>query len=141
MTDVLLPRAASLPATRTQAAFILCAVTLLSSIFLQKIALPGTGGQHPLNLVIFPATTLAAFLLGVIEVNTPALLFYSLVVLAGGISAAMSPSGQMSLLSLGYFLAVQFPLIFRLTALEFSYQRLLKFLAAIGCIFALLGVA
>jgi hypothetical protein len=141
MTDVLLPRAASLPATRTQAAFILCVVTLLSSIFLQKIALPGTGGQHPLNLVIFPATTLAAFLLGVIEVNTPALLFYSLVVLAGGISAAMSPSGQMSLLSLGYFLAVQFPLIFRLTALEFSYQRLLKFLSAIGCIFALLGVA
>jgi len=141
MTDVSLPRGAALPATRAQAGFVLCALTLLSAVFLQKIALPGTGGQHPLNLFIFPAITLAAFLLGVIEANALALSCYALLVIAGGISAAMSPSSQVSVLSLGYLLVVQFPLVFRLAASEFSHQRLLRFMSSLGCLCALMGVA
>jgi hypothetical protein len=140
VSDVSLPRTAYPSAAIAQTAFALCAVTLLSSIFLQKIALPGTGGYHPLNLVVFPALTLLAFVLTVIEVNTATFVWYALLVVAGAISLAVSPSAQVSALSLGYLLVVQFPLIFRLVPSEFSHQRLLSFVSTVGCICALVGV-
>jgi hypothetical protein len=124
MSDLSLPRAANLSAASAQTAFLLCAATLLCAVFLQKIALPGTDGLFPLNLFIFPALTLLAFVFGVIEINAPAFACYALLILAGAVSAAISPSNHVSALSLGFLLVVQFPLAFRLIHSEFPYRRL-----------------
>jgi len=139
MSDLSLSRPATLSAASAQRAFALCATTLLAAIFLQKIALPGTGGLFPLNLFIFPAVTLLAFSTGLLEVNQPAFFWYTLFVAAGAVSMAVSPSAHVSVLSLGFLLVVQFPLMFRLLPTELSYDRVLKFLSTVGCICALLG--
>src|SRR5256885_14114840 len=106
-----------------QSAFVLCAITLLSAVFLQKIALPGPGGIYPLTLFIFPAVTTAAFLAGVLEINTTAFIWYALFALVGTLSAALSSSPHVSVLSLGFLVVAQFPLVFRCVEPNISYQR------------------
>src|SRR4051812_44261016 len=96
-----------------QSAFVLCTVSLLSAVFLQKIALPGTGGIFPLNLLVFPAVTIAAFVAGILEVNTAAFIWYALFALVGSFGAALSSSAHVSVLSLGLLIVAQFPLVFR----------------------------
>jgi hypothetical protein len=86
-----------------------------------------------------PALTMLAFVFGTIEINLSAFAWYTLFILAGVGSMIASPSGQVSALSLGLLLVVQFPLIFRLVPSEFSYRQLLNFLSSVGCICALLG--
>jgi hypothetical protein len=123
-----------------QSVFVLCAITLLSATFLQKIALPGTGGIFPLNLLIFPAVTTAAFLAGVIEINTTAFIWYAIFALVGTLSAALSSSPHVSVLSLGFLVVAQFPLVFRCVQPNISYRRVMNFLSTVGCISALFGV-
>jgi hypothetical protein len=112
---------------------------LLCSVFLQKIALPGTGGLLPINLFIFPSLTLLAFLFGTLVLNLTAFSWYALFILIGALSGAISTSAHVSPLSLGFLLVVQFPLAFRFASSEFTYQRLLNFLSVVGCVCALLG--
>ena len=123
-----------------QSAFVLCAITLLSAVFLQKIALPGTDGVYPLNLFIFPAVTAAAFLAGVLEINTIAFIWYALFVVVGTLSAALSSSPHVSVLSLGFLVVAQFPLVFRCVPPYMPYRRVMNFLSTVGCISALIGV-
>jgi len=130
--------AAATPTARL--AFALCAFTLLSAVFLQKIALPGTGGIYPLSLFIFPAVTAAAFLAGVLEINTAAFIWYALFVSIGTLSAALSPSPHVSVLSLGFLVVAQLPLVFRSVSSDISYRRVMQFLSTFGCICALIGV-
>ncbi|WP_175361165.1 hypothetical protein [Bradyrhizobium sp. STM 3843] len=120
--------------------FAVCALTLVSAVFLQKIALPGTGGLYPLNLFVFPAVTIAAFLAGVLEINTIALVWYALFVSLGALSTALSPSPHVSALSLGFFVVAQFPLVFRNASSENFQRRMMSFLSTVGCVCALIGV-
>ena len=138
MAEISLARASARSAA--QSGFSLCAFTLFVAVFLQKIALPGTGGLFPASLLIFPAVTTAAFLFGVIEINTKAFIWYALFILVGTLSAALSPSPHVSVLSLGFLVVAQLPLVFRCASSEISYLRLLNFLSAIGCLSALIGV-
>ena len=137
-SDVALAGAAASPAAR--AGFALCASVLLLEVFLQKIALPGTGGIYPLSLLIFPAITSAAFLAGVLEINTTAFIWYAGFILVGILSAAVSPSPHVSVLSLGFLVVAQFPLVFRCRSPDITYQRVLDFLSTLGCLCALIGV-
>src|SRR3954468_15526464 len=123
-----------------QSTFVLCVFTLLSAVFLQKIALPGTGGIYPLNLLIFPAVATASFLAGVIEINTTAFIWYALFALVGTLSAALSSSPHVSVLSLGFLVVAQFPLVFRCVQPNICYRRVMNFLSTVGCISALVGV-
>src|SRR5258708_34717015 len=123
MAEISLTRATTLPAT--QLGFALCATVLLSSALLQKIALPGTGGIYPLNLVIFPAVATVSFAFGVLQIDTVAFRWYGLLILVGTLSTAMSPSPHVSVLSLGFLLVAQFPLVFRLASLGIPYRRVL----------------
>jgi hypothetical protein len=138
MAEISLASATARPAT--QPAFALCASTLLLEVVLQKIALPGTGGIYPLSLLIFPAVTAAAFLAGVLEVNTTAFILYTAFVTTGIISAALSPSSHVSILSLGFLVVAQLPLVFRCTSPGASYRRILDLLSLLGCACALIGV-
>jgi hypothetical protein len=138
MAQILLAGATARPAA--QSGFMLCALTLLFEVLLQKIALPGTGGIYPLSLLIFPAVTAAAFFSGVIEVNTTAFIWYAAFVLMGTLSTALSPSPHVSVLSLGFLVVAQFPLVFRCASPDISYQRMLNFLSILGCACALIGV-
>jgi hypothetical protein len=136
MAEISLVRAT--PAT--QSGFALCGFALLAAVVLQKIALPGTGGLFPASLLIFPAVTGIAFLVGVLEINTTAFIWYALFVLMGTLSAALSPSPHVSVLSLGFLVVAQLPLVFRCASSEISYPRLLNFLSVVGCLGALIGV-
>ncbi len=138
MAEISLARAPATPAA--QSGFALCGFALLSAVVLQKIALPGTGGLFPASLFIFPAVTGVAFLAGVLEINTTAFIWYAFFVLTGTLSAALSPSPHVSVLSLGFLVVAQFPLVFRCASSGISYPRLLNFLSAIGCLSALIGV-
>lgn len=138
MAEISLTRATTLPAT--QLGFALCATVLLSSALLQKIALPGTGGIYPLNLVIFPAVATVSFAFGVLQIDTVAFRWYGLLILVGTLSTAMSPSPHVSVLSLGFLLVAQFPLVFRLASLGIPYRRVLTFLSTVGCTCALIGL-
>lgn len=123
-----------------QSGFALCAGGLLLEVILQKIALPGTGGIYPLSLLIFPTITAAAFLAGVVELNTTAFLWYAGFILAGILSTAVSPSPHVSVLSLGFLVVAQLPLVFRCKSSEIPYQRILAFLSTLGCLCALIGI-
>jgi hypothetical protein len=136
MAEISLVRAT--PAARS--GFALCGFALVSAVVLQKIALPGTGGSFPASLFIFPAVTGVAFLAGVLEINTTAFIWYALFVLLGTLSAALSPSPHVSVLSLGFLVVAQLPLVFRCASSEISYPRLLNFLSVVGCLGALIGV-
>ena len=138
MAEISVARATALPTA--QSGFALCAFTLLSAVLLQKIALPGTGGIYPLSLLIFPVVTTAAFLAGLLEINTTAFIWYALFVLMGTLSAAMSPSPHVSVLSLGFLVVVQFPLVFRCVSSDISYMRVMNFLSTVSCVSALIGV-
>jgi hypothetical protein len=140
MAELALTGAATSSAEKVQSGFRLCALALLSSVLLQKLALPGTDGVFPLNLFVFPAITALAFLIGILEVNVAAFAWYSLFVLFGVLSSAASPSARVSALSLGLLLVAQFPLIFRVGPSGFPYRRLLAFVSSFGCICALIGV-
>jgi hypothetical protein len=137
MAEISLTRA--ITPSAAQLGSVLCASVLLSAVLFQKVALPGTRGIYPLNLVVFPAVATLSFVFGVLQIDTVAFLWYALFVLAGALSAAMSPSAHLSLLSLGFILVVQYPLVFRLAS-EISYRRVLAFLSAVGCICALIGL-
>ncbi|WP_407158549.1 hypothetical protein [Bradyrhizobium sp. STM 3557] len=137
MADAPVARAIALPTA--QSGFAVCVLTLLCAVFLQKIALPGTGGLYPLNLLVFPAVTLAAFLGGVLEVHTRAFVWYALVVCLGTLSTALSPSPHISVLSLGFFVVAQGPLAFR-GASEISSHRVMKLVSTVGCVTAVIGV-
>jgi hypothetical protein len=110
------------------------------AVFLQKIALPGTGGIYPLSLFIFPAVTAAAFFTGILEINTTAFFWYAGFVLMGIISTALSPSPHVSVLSLGFLVVVQLPLVFRCKSPDIPYKRVLEFLSTLGCVSALIGI-
>lgn len=138
MTEISLARAPA--ASAAQSGFALCAVTLVSAVLLQKIALPGTGGLFPVSLLIFPAVTGVAYLLGTLEINTTAFIWYALFVLTGTLSAALSPSPHVSVLSLGFLVVAQLPLVFRCVSSDISYARLLDFLSVVGCLSAVVGV-
>jgi hypothetical protein len=140
MSELTLTKATTPSTVSTQFSFALCAFSLLSAIFLQKIALPGTDGLFPLNVFIFPAITALAVVFNMLEINITAFAWYALFVLAGALSIAVSPSAHVSVLSLGLLLVVQFPLVFRLGPSRIAYGRLLTFLSTVGCICALLGV-
>jgi hypothetical protein len=140
MSAISIPHAAHPSLARTETGYAVCTIILLASTVLQKVALPGTGGEFPLNLFVFPAATLLAFLFGVIEINSPAFICYALFLVAGAISVAVSPSAHVSALSLGFVSVVQLPLIFKLAYPAISYQRILHFVSTIGCVFALLGI-
>ncbi|QOZ32703.1 hypothetical protein [Bradyrhizobium sp. CCBAU 53421] len=131
--------ATALPTARS--GFAICALTLLSAVFLQKIALPGTGGLYPLSLFIFPAMTAVAFIAGVFEVNTPAFVWYAIFVAMAALSTALSPSPHVSVLSLGFMVVAQFPLVLRSVSSEISYPRVMNFLSTVGCVSALIGVS
>jgi hypothetical protein len=90
---------AAAPAATWDAAVVLCFGTLVSAVFLQKIALPGTGGSLPLNLCIFLVVAITAFVFDVVEINPPALLWYVLFVGAGALSMAQSSSGRASVVT------------------------------------------
>jgi hypothetical protein len=138
MAEISLATPSTTPAA--QRGLALCGFTLLSAVFLQKIALPGTGGLFPLSLLIFPALTAWAFFVGVLEINSAAFIWYALFALMGTLSAALSPSAHVSILSLGFLVVAQLPLAFRCAASEISYPRLLGFISAIGCVSALIGI-
>lgn len=125
--------------SRAEAAFRFCAGTLLAAIFLQKLALPGTGGDLPLNLFLFLAATMSAFVFEVAEINPSALLWYALFVVTGAFSMAVSPSPRASGLSLGLLLLVQLPLVFRMTS-SFPTERLWRLVSTVGCACAAAGV-
>ena len=138
MAEVSLTGVTARPAA--QSGFALCALTLLSGLLLQKIALPGTGGIYPLSLLMFPAATAVFFVAGVLEINTAAFIWYALFVLMGTLSTAMSLSPHVSGLSFGFLLVAQFPLVFRCASSEIPYQRILNFASTLGCVSALIGV-
>jgi hypothetical protein len=138
MTEISLAKGAPWSAARS--GLLLCASVIMLAVFLQKIALPGTGGVYPLSLFIFPAVTAAAFLAGVLEVNTTAFIWYAGFVLIGIISAALSPSPHVSVLSLGFLVVAQLPLVFRCKSPDIPYRRVLEFLSTLGCVSALIGV-
>jgi hypothetical protein len=138
MADISLARAPARPAA--QFGFALCSSALLLEVFLQKIALPGTGGIYPLSLLIFPAVTAAAFLAGMLEVHTAAFAWYAGFILIGTLSTALSPSPHVSVLSLGFFVVAQLPLVFRCTSPDIPYRRMLSFLSTLGCLCAVIGV-
>lgn len=138
MAEIPLAGATARPAA--QSGFALCASVLLLEVFLQKIALPDTGGIYPLSLLIFPAIAAAAFFAGILEVNTPAFLWYAGFILVGILSAAVSPSPHVSVLSLGFLVVAQLPLVFRCKPSDIPYQRVLEFLSTLGCFCALVGV-
>jgi hypothetical protein len=138
MAEISLADATARPAA--QSGFALCASTLLLEVLLQKIALPSTGGIYPLSLFIFPAVAAAAFLTGVLEVNTVAFIWYAAFIVMGTVSAALSPSSHVSVLSLGFLVVAQLPLIFRCKSPDMSYTRVLEFLSTLGCVCALIGV-
>jgi hypothetical protein len=138
MTEISLASAAPRPVARS--AFALCAFVLLVAIFLQKIALPGTDGIYPLSLLIFPAVTAAAFLAGVLEVNTSAFLWYAGFVVSGIVSMTLSPSPHVSVLSLGFLMVAQLPLVFRCKSPDVPSRRVVEFLSTLGCVSALIGI-
>lgn len=138
MAEISLARATA--ASPAQYGFALCSFTLLSAVFLQKIALPGTGGLFPVTLLIFPGVTTAAFLLGVLEIEMRLFLWYALFVVMATLSAVLSPSPHVSVLSLGFLVVAQLPLAFRCVSSEISYPRLLNFLSIVGCLSAVIGV-
>lgn len=131
------------PAARSdaQSVFAICAIALLSSVALQKIALPGTGGLYPLNLLIFPAVTAVGFIAGRLEINTSAFAWYALFIILGAVSTALSPSSHVSALSLGFLVVAQAPLVFRCVATGMPYDRILRLLSTVGCIGAAVGIA
>src|ERR1700739_4158563 len=130
MSEILLTGATARPAA--QSAFALCVSVLLLAIFLQKIALPGTRAIYPLILLIFPSSTAAAFLAGLLEVNTAAFIWYAGFILVGILSTAVSPSPHVSVLSLGFLVVAQLPLVFRCKPSNIPNQRVLDFLSMLG---------
>jgi hypothetical protein len=140
MSALTLTKPATPSGVSTQSGFALCAMALLSAVFLQKIALPGTDGILPLNLLLLPAIMGLALAFNLLEINIAAFAWYAMLILVGGLSAALSPSARVSALSLGLLFVVQLPLIFRLAPPSVPYERLLALLSTIGCICALLGV-
>jgi hypothetical protein len=124
----------------SEAGFLLCAGTLLAAIFLQKIALPGTGGILPLDLFILPLIVLSALLLGLLEINATALLWYALFAFAGAVSLLLSSSARASATSLGFLFVVQLPFVFRLASPELPSRRIWRLASSIGCICAAAGV-
>jgi hypothetical protein len=138
MTEITLTKGALWPLARS--GFLLCASVLMLAVFLQKVALLGTGGIYPLSLFIFPAVTAAAFFAGILAVNTTAFIWYAGFVLIGMVSAALSPSPHVSVLSLGFLVVAQLPLVFRCKSPEIPYRPVLKFLSTLGCLSALIGV-
>ena len=128
------------PTVASDAAFLLCSGTLVSAIFLQKIAMPGTEGSLPINLVLFLAAGFCAFLFDVVEINPTALLWYALFVVTGAVSLAVSSSARASPLSLGLLLAVQLPLVFRLAPSLLTLVRLRGFVSTLGCVCAAVGL-
>jgi hypothetical protein len=127
------------PATSARAAFFLCVFILLSATLFQKLALPGTGNL-PINLLILPTATLAAFAFGVLEINAKAFGAYALFLLSAIASTSLASSARSSSLSLALVIVAQMPLIFRFVPSSFSYERLLRFLSMLGCFFASVGV-
>ena len=138
MAEILSVRAPA--ASAAQRSFALCALTLVAAVLFQKIALPGTGGLFPLSLLLFPAVTGVAYLAGLLEINTSAFIWYALFVVMGTLSAAFSPSPHVSVLSLGFLVVAQMPLVFRCVSSDLSYTRLLNLLSVVGCLCALIGV-
>ncbi|HLH93091.1 MAG TPA: hypothetical protein VKX28_32100 [Xanthobacteraceae bacterium] len=132
-------RLAAVPRIDSQVGFRLCAMTCLAAVFLQKLALPGTAGLLALNLFVFLAAALAAFLLAAVEINRPAFLWYAAFATAGALSLAMSRSPRVSALSLGLLLLVQLPLVFRVTS-SLRPERLWRLVSTLGCVFAAVGV-
>ena len=124
----------------SDAAFLLCSGTLVCAVFLQKIAMPGTEGSVPINLVFFPAAAFCAFFFNVIEINPTALLWYALFVATGVVSLAVASSARASPLSLGLLLAVQLPLVFRLAPSLHTLVRLRGFVSTLGCVCAAVGL-
>lgn len=139
MSELTLTRGRTSSGVNTQSGFALCAFSLVSAIFFQKIALPGTDGIFPISLFILPTITALAVVFNILEINIRAFACYALFVFAGVLSATASPSAHVSVLSLGLLLVVQFPLVFRLGPSRIPYERLLTFLSTVGCICALLG--
>ncbi|HET7886754.1 MAG TPA: hypothetical protein VFL62_11050 [Bradyrhizobium sp.] len=77
---------------------------------------------------------------GLIEVNTPAFIWYAAFILMGILSTALSPSPNVSVLSLGFLVVAQLPLVFRCRSADISYESVLKFVSTVGCACALIGV-
>ena len=138
MNEISLAKGTPWPLARS--GFVLCASVLVLAVFLQKIALPGTTGIYPLSFFIFPAVTAAAFFAGILEVNTTAFIWYAGFVLMGIISTALSPSPHVSVLSLGFLVVAQLPLVFRCKSPDIQYRRVLEFLSTLGCVSALIGI-
>ena len=111
------------PTVASDAAFLLCSGTLVTSVVLQKIAIPGTEGSVPINLVLL-AIAFAPPYFDVLEINTTALLWYATFVATGAVSLVVSSSASASSLSLGLLLAVQLPLVFRLAPSPLTLVRL-----------------
>ena len=138
MAEISLARTTA--ASPAKSGFALCGFTLVSGVLLQKIALPGTGGLFRVTLLIFPVTTAAAFLTGVIEINSGLFIWYALFAVMATLSAVLSPSPHVSVLSLGLLVVAQMPLVFRCISSEISYPRLLNFLSIVGCLTAVIGL-
>jgi hypothetical protein len=140
MSSYSMPRDPCIAVEASQVGFATCASVLLAAVFLQKLALPGTDGRFPLNLAVFPTIVIAAFALRVLELDFRALACYVLFLFAAALSFVSSSSPRVSALSLGFLLAVQFPLAFKFSDAGPCYRRLLHLLSMIGCLCAVLGV-
>src|SRR5262245_60716245 len=112
MTSIPLPQhsAWSLSLTSERTSYTLCAIALVSSALLQKIALPGSGGALPITLLIYLGLATWGFVAGALNLNAPALISYAIFGVICSISAAVSHSPASSPLSLPYLLVVHIPL-------------------------------
>jgi hypothetical protein len=130
----------SLSLTSGRTSYTLCAIAVVSSALLQKIALPGSGGALPVTLLIYMGLAAWGFAAGALNLNVPALISYAIFSVVCLMSAAVSDSPISSALSLPYLLVVHIPLLFTVTSSEFAYKDLLRLLSFLSCASAVIGV-
>lgn len=137
------PRAvdANLAAARGKAVgFSYVFLLIVLSVFLQKIAIPGSNGSLPVSLLGLTGASVLGLMTGHLRISTLAFSAYLafLVIILASYVTSSSPS--VSVGSLALLAMVQFPLVLRLAPDTLDYRRLLDLANASFLLVALCGI-
>lgn len=119
------------------AAYLLAA--LISCLLLQKIALPGTGGQLSITTLLVPVVCLVGLVRGQLKLFPPSLVALLAICSIAGLSSMFSASTEVSVTSLLLLVGCQLPWMVRPSA-PISYERGWQIYQSIAVLICVAGV-
>jgi hypothetical protein len=113
---------------------------VISSVALQKVALPGTDQGLPLSLLVLVLVTVGLALKELLVVNMMALRAYLLLIMVTGIATLYSVSSGASMASWYLVCTVQACLVFRLAPESIEPRQVFTLMSLSGVLFAAAGL-